>query len=237
MLVASFLLSEGSIIVEEWSLIGIEARGVDGEELGRISEVVTDEDSGEVTHVMVERDEESREVPIARLVLDPDADFATVGADASDHEPGDHAGDEVQPVDYAPAEALPGQDDAKHGGQLVSEPGSPREAESEAEVDREDWTDEESTPVDSGYPRTDAYVDPETGEAVEGYPEAGDASSLEETVAALLEDTTLQAVSISEGVVELVGSVTDSGELDRVAARVTALEEVFEVDTNGVRVG
>jgi sporulation protein YlmC with PRC-barrel domain len=237
MFVASFLLSEGSIIVEEWSLVGIEARDADGEKLGRISEVVTDENSGEVTHVMVELDEETREVSISRLVLDPDADFATVSADASDEEPGDHADDEIQPGGYAPAEALPGADDTKHSGQLVSEPGSPQEAESEADVDREDWTDEESTPADSGYPRTDAYVDPETGEAVEGYPEAGDASSLEETVAALLEDTGLQAVSVSEGVVELAGSVSDGGELDRVAASVTALEEVFEVDTSGVRVG
>lgn len=221
----------------EWSLVGIEARGADGEELGRISEVVTDEDSGEVTHVMVKRGEESHEVPIARLVLDPDADFATVSADAPDDGPGDHAEDEVQPEGYAPAEALPGTDDTKHGGQLVSEPGSPQEAEPEAEIDREDWTDEESTPADSGYPRTDAYIDPETGEAVEGYPEAGDARSLEETVAALLEDTTLQAVSVSEGVVELAGTVPDSGELDRVAASVTALEEVFEVNITGVSVG
>lgn len=226
--------------MEERGLVGIEARDANGEELGRISEVVTDEESGEVTHVMVGRDEEQDEVPISSITLDPDADFATVAADPSDEEPGDHAGDEAmgaEPEGYAPAEALPGEEDLGHEGQLVSEPDSPREAESEKDVDREDWGDEESTPVDSGYPRTDAYIDPQTGEATEGYPDATDTQSLEEAVEVILEDTGLRAGSISDGVVELVGNASDTEELDRVGASITTLEEVFEVDTTGVEVG
>lgn len=222
--------------MEERGLVGIEARGAEGEELGRISEVITDEDSGEVTHVMVERGEVRDEIPISSVILEPDADFATVSAEPSDDGPGDHAGEEIEPEGYAPAEAIPGEQDFEHEGQLVSEPTSPDEAESEEDVDREDWEDEEYT-SDSGYPRTDAYIDPETGETTESYPTAADAPSLEEAVDAVLEDTTVQAVSISDGVVELAGSVPDGAELDRIAAGITALEEAFEVNTTGVSVG
>lgn len=220
--------------MEERGLVGIEARDAGGEELGRISEVVTDEESGEVTHVVVERGEESIEVPIERLVLDPKADFATVNADTPD--------EEGELEDYAPAEAPPGEEDQRHEGQLVSEAEDPSEAKPPEELDRESgeaggWEDEASTPAESGYPRTDAYIDPDTGEAAEGYPEAGDTRSLEDTVAAMLEDTRLQAASISDGVVELVGEVSESAELERVTTGITTLEEVFEVDTAGVRVG
>lgn len=226
--------------MEERGLVGIEARGADGGELGRISEVVTDEESGEVTHVMVERGGESVEVPIARIVLDPEADFATVSADPSDDAPRDLLDEEVAPEGYAPADS--GVDDQRHERQLVSEPNDPSDAKPPEDLDRESgeadgWQDEESTPADSGYPRTDAYIDPDTGEATESYPDAADAPSLEEAVDAVLEDTTLQAGSISEGVVTLLGNAPDNAELDRVAARITALEEVFEVDATRVKVG
>lgn len=221
--------------MQERGLIGLEARYASGEELGRISEVVTDERSGEVTHVLVEGGEESLELPISRLTLDPEADFATVSADPSDDEPRDHAGDEIEPEGYAPAEAS-GEEDEQHEGQLVADPESPAEAESEEDVDREDWEDEATTPADSGYPRTDAYIDPETGEALEGYPEAADAATLEEAVAIVLEGTGLQAISVEEGVVELRGSASDD-ELDRAAVSVMELEEVFDVDTSGVQTG
>jgi sporulation protein YlmC with PRC-barrel domain len=46
--------------MEERGLVGLEARATDGEILGRISALITDERSGEVTHVIVERGEESR---------------------------------------------------------------------------------------------------------------------------------------------------------------------------------
>lgn len=226
--------------MEERGLIGIEARDANGEELGRISEVVTDEGSGEVTYVLVQRAGESLEVPIARLVLDPEADFAMVSADPSDDEPRNHMGDEVEPEGYAPAES--GVDDKRHAGQLVTEPTDPSETPPQEDLDRESgeadgWQDEDSTPADLGYPRTDAYIDPETGETTEGYPDAEDAPSLEEAVAVILEDTGLQAVSISDGVVELAGSVAREEELDRIATSIMALEGVFEVDSGAVETG
>jgi len=231
--------------MEERGLVGLGARSADGEELGLISEVATDEESGEVTHVVVEREGERLEVPIARLVLDPEADFATVHATVDAGVPDDVSGDPAAggsgPEGYAPAESPSGEDDLEHEGQLVSEPEDPSGAKPPEDLDRESgdadgWEDEEFVP-DSGYPRTDAYVDPETGETVVGYPEAGDAPGLEEAVSAMLEDTGLRMVSVSEGVVELAGSVARGEELDRVASRISALEEVFEVDTTGVGVG
>lgn len=214
--------------MEERGLIGIEARDAGGEELGRISEMVTDEESGEVTHVIVERGGDSLEVPIARITLDPEADFAMVNSVPSDDEP----------QGYAPADTASSEEpqDYEHEGQLVAEPESVEEAGSEEDVAREDWEDEASTPADSGYPRTDAYIDPETGEATEGYPEAADGAGLQEAVGQILEDTGLQAVSVEEGVVVLAGRA-GRDELDRIAADLLEVEEVFDVDTGGVTVG
>src|ERR687893_2244794 len=114
---------------EERGLIGMEARSADGAEAGRISEVVTDEMSGEVTHVVVENGEERIEVPISALTLDPEADFATFHADSSDDEPGDHVGDEENPEEYAPLESE--ADDTRHEGQLVTIPGDDEDAQSQ----------------------------------------------------------------------------------------------------------
>ena len=94
----------------------MEARTADGAEVGRISEVLEDEESGEVTHVVVEREEERFEVPITALSLDPEADFATFHADRSDEEPGDHVGDEELPAGYAPNESE--VDDYEHEASL-----------------------------------------------------------------------------------------------------------------------
>src|ERR671933_203627 len=152
--------------MEERSLVGLEARTEDGTEVGRISAVLTDEMTGEVTHVVVEMDEELIEVPITALSLDPEADFATFHADPSDAEPGDHLGDEIEPEGYAPAESdvevLPPE------GKFVTTSTDPAEAQPLEELDREageagGWEDEGSTP-ESGYPRNDVYVDPDTGE-------------------------------------------------------------------------
>ena len=79
--------------MESSGLVGLEARTPDGEEVGRISNVLTDEESGALTHVVIEREEERFEVPITAISLDRDTDFATFHADRSDEEPGDHAGD------------------------------------------------------------------------------------------------------------------------------------------------
>jgi sporulation protein YlmC with PRC-barrel domain len=109
--------------LEERGFVGLEARAPDGVELGRISEMVTDEMSGEITHVIVERSEELLEVPISALSLDPESDFVIVHADASDEEPGDQVGDEDLPQDYAPLAS--DVDDAPHEGQFATTPTDP----------------------------------------------------------------------------------------------------------------
>src|SRR4051812_45825829 len=160
--------------MEEQGLVGLAARVADGEEVGRISEVVVDERTGEVTHVIVEMDEDRRmEIPITALSLDPESDFATFHADPSDEEPGDHVGDAEEPQGYAPARDL-GPEDRQHEGQLVGEPESDEEAQAEKDLVREDWEDETHTPTDSGYPRNDAYIDPESGQERERYPSEGE---------------------------------------------------------------
>src|SRR3954465_4925151 len=135
--------------MDEKGLIRLEARMRDGEEVGRILEVLTDETTGEVTHVVVETDEEGRmEVPVTDLDFDPEADFATFHADPSDEEPGDHLGDAEKPEGYAPAQS--DDEDYEHEGQFVTTPQDPSEAQSPEEADREadeagGWEDEGST--------------------------------------------------------------------------------------------
>lgn len=192
--------------MEERSLVGLEARAVDGSVVGRISEVLVDEDSEEVTHVVVEPDEgEQMEVPITAVTLDPEVDFATFEADRSDEE--------------------------EH---LVTEPLSPEETEEDLEA-REDWEDESYTP-DSGYPRNDAFVNPETGEE-EVDPRLEDNEGLEDDVRDLIVDTGLEVRSAQDGVVELGGSATTQEDLEEVIADIMGLDEVREVDSSEVEVG
>lgn len=224
--------------MQEPGLIGLEARAADGTEIGRIAEVVSDEESGEVTHVIVETEGGERlEVRITRLSLDPDADFATFEADASDLEPGDHTGDEVEPEDYAPDEIDDeSEEDYEHEGQLVTEPEDEEEAKQVEDLKtREDWEDESYTP-DSGYPRNDAYVDPDTGK-VEVDPLLSDIESVEHDVADLLDGTNLEVRSVREGVVELTGAVASQEDLEEVLREIMGLDEVLEVDTTDVDVG
>ena len=220
--------------MEERGLIGLEARTQDGEEVGRISDVLTDEGSGELTYVVIEREEERFEVPITAISLDRDADFATFHADRSDEEPGDHAGDEVEPEEAAPLESA--VEDRRHEGQLVTEPESGEEAQSEADLVREDWEDETYTPVDSGYPRTDAYIDPETGEA-EVDPAMNEGEGIGDDVEKLLDDTGLEARAVKDGVVELTGAVSARQDLEEVREELMGLDGVREVDTTDVDVG
>ncbi len=221
--------------MEERGLAGLEARDADGSVLGRISDVVTDEDSGEVTHVVVEPDEgEQLELPISALILDPDADFATFHADRSDEEPGDHVGDREEPESYAPGESE--EEDYEHEGQFVAEPESPEEAQAKEDREtREDWEDETYTP-DSGYPRNDAYVDPETGEEVTD-PLLEENEDLEDDVEDLLADTDLEVRSVEDGVVELTGTVATQEDLEEIVQELMGLDGVLEVDTTGVDVG
>ena len=224
--------------MQERGLIGLEARAADGTEVGRVAEVIADEGDGEVTHVVVETQGGERlEVPITGLSLDPDADFATFEADASDEEPGDHTDDAVGPEDYAPDEIDDeGEEDYEHEGQLVTEPEDQEETRKVADLEtREDWEDESYTP-DSGYPRNDAYVDPETG-AVEVDPRLRETESVENDVAELLDGTDLEVRSVREGVVGLTGAMTTREDLDDVVREIMGLDEVLEVDTTDVDVG
>jgi sporulation protein YlmC with PRC-barrel domain len=225
--------------VEERGLVGLEARTADGAEVGRISEVLEDEESGEVTHVVVEREEERFEVPITALSLDPEADFATFHADRSDEEPGDHVGDEELPAGYAPNESE--VDDYEHEGQFVTEPTDPDETvsvEAQASTERDEaggWQDEEFT-TDSGYPRTDVYIDPDTGETKVD-PALNESDGVGDEVERLLDGTGLEVRAVKEGVVELAGAAASKEDLAEMVREVMCLPEVREVDTTDVDLG
>ncbi|MBA2534947.1 MAG: PRC-barrel domain-containing protein [Rubrobacter sp.] len=224
--------------MQEPGLIGLEARAADGTEVGRIAEILTDEQRGEVTHVIVETEGGERlEVPITNLSLDPDADFATFAADASDVEPGDHTDDRVEPEDYAPDEIDDeDEEDHEHEGQLVTEPEYEEDAESVEDLQtREDWEDESYT-ADSGYPRNDVYVDPDTGEGRVD-PALKDNDSVEDDVADLLDGTNVEVRSFREGVVELTGAAATREDLQEIEREVMGLDEVLEIDTTDVDVG
>jgi hypothetical protein len=220
--------------LQERSLIGLEARAADGSEVGRIADVVEDEESGEVTHIVVETESgEWLEVPITDLSLDPDADFATFEADASDEEPGDHTGDEAEDY-YAPDDI--DEEDLEHEGQLVTEPEDGHDPSSEEDLEaREDWEDHSYTP-DSGYPRNDVYIDPDTGEEVID-PLLEENDDVKDDVEDLLEGTSLEVRSVREGVVELTGTAATQDDLEEAVREIMGLDEVLEVDTTDVDVG
>jgi hypothetical protein len=220
--------------VEERGLTGLEARAADGVEIGRIVEVIADENSGEVTHVIIQRDEERFEVPISSISLDPGADFATFHADRSDDEPGDHVGDAESPGGYAPLASE--EEDYEHEGQLATEPQSPAEAQAKEDLEaREDWEDETYTP-DSGYPRNDAYVDPETGEE-EKDPLIEENETLADDVEDLLDDTDVEVRSAEDGIVELSGVAATQEDLEEIVREIMGLDGVLEVDSTEVDVG
>ena len=227
--------------MEERGLVGIEARTADGDAFGRITEVVVDED-GAITHVIVERDDAGSElkrveVPITSLSLDRDVDFATFHADPSDDEPGDHLGDEERPQGYAPNQS--DVDDSEHEGQFVTAPTDPDEAVSvdgEASTEADGWQDEGSTTAESGYPRTDAYIDPDTGDE-EVDPLLKENETLKDDVDDLIVDTGLRVRRAQDGIVELTGSAATREDLDTVVQEIMGLDGVRDVDTTDVDVG
>jgi sporulation protein YlmC with PRC-barrel domain len=232
--------------VEERGLVGLEARAADGAEIGRIAEVVTDEETGEVTHVVVElmdsvgsREEleDMIEVPISALTLDPEADYATFEADPFDDEPGDHLGDEVAPEGYAPAQS-DGPEDYEHENQLVTTPSDPDDSVPPEDLVKEsgeagDWQDEEFASSDSGYPRNDVYIDPDTGEE-ELDPLLEDNETLADDVEDLLAETGLEVRHAEDGVVELSGSASTQEALEGAIEEIMGLDEVREVDATDV---
>jgi hypothetical protein len=222
--------------------VGLVARTADGSEvIGRISEVLKDEDTGEVTHVVVETDggsaEKLLEISISSVNLDPEADFATFHADLSDEEPGDHLGDADRPESYAPNRDV-GPEDSPHQGQFVTSPQDESLAQSPEELDCQadeagGFQDEEFTPFESGYPRNDAYIDPDTGEEREHYSAEGD--DLRTDVEQLLDGTGLRLREIREGVVMLEGSASRD-DLRDLVGQISDIEEVFDVDPTDVDV-
>lgn len=226
--------------MEEQGLIGLEARTQDGTEVGRVLEVLTDEATGNVTHVLVETDEEERlEIPIGELDLDPDADFATFHADPSDEEPGDHLGDAERPEGYAPSQSE--VEDYEHEGQFATTPTDPDEAQAPEDLDREadeagGWQDEATNTVDSGYPRNDVYIDPDTGEE-ELDPAMQDNETLEDDVEDLVNGTELDVRAVKDGVVELSGRAATQEDLDESVREILGLDGVLDVDTTDVDVG
>ncbi len=226
--------------MEEQGLIGLGARTRDGTEVGRVLEVLTDEATGDVTHVVVETGEEERmEIPIGDLDLDPDADFATFHADPSDEEPGDHLGDAERPEGYAPAQS--DVEDYEHEGQFVTTPTDPDEAISTEDAQREadeagGWQDEGTNTIESGYPRTDVYIDPDTGEE-ELDPAMEDNETLEDDVEDLVNGTELAVRAVREGVVELSGRVVTQEDLDESVREILGLDGVLDVDTTDVDIG
>jgi hypothetical protein len=227
--------------MEERGLVGLEARAADGEVLGRISGVLTNERSGEVTHVIVERDEEEHvEMPISSLTLDPDADFARFHADPSDEEPGEHLGDAERPEGYAPAQS-DAPNDYEHEGQFVSTPADPDEAQSSEELERQaseasGYEDEGTNTADSGYPRNDVYIDPDTGEE-EPDPAMKDNETLEDDVKSIINGTDLEVRAAKDGVVELTGRAAAQEDLEGRIEEIMGLDGVLEVDTMDVDIG
>ena len=226
--------------MQDRGLVGLEARDTDGTVFGRIVQEITDEDSGELTHALVATEEgDEMEVPISRLAIDPEADYATFHADPSDEEPGDHVGDMETPQGYAPSQG--DVDDAEHEGQFVSEPIDPEEASPSEAAQREadeagGWQDEHSTTADSGYPRNDAYIDPDTGD-VEVDPALRDSETLADDVKDTIDGTGLQVRAARDGVVELSGSTPSQEDLEAAITEIMALDGVLEVDTTDVDVG
>jgi hypothetical protein len=226
--------------VEEKGLIGLEARMLDGTEVGRVLEVLTDEATGNVTHVVVEADEEERtEIPIADLDLDPDTDFATFHADPSDEEPGDHLGNAERPEGYAPAQS--DVEDYEHEGQFATTPTDPNEAQAPEDLNREadaagGWQDEATNTVDSGYPRNDVYIDPDTGKE-ELDPAMEDNETLADDVEDLVNGTELEVRAAKDGVVELSGRAETQEDLDESIREILGLDGVLDVDTTDVDVG
>lgn len=225
--------------MEEQGLVGLEARSADGTEVvGRISEVITDEVTGEVTHVLVESEGgDQKEVPISEITLDSEADFATFGADASDVEPGDHVDDEVEPQGYAPNQS--DVDDSEHEGQFVTAPTDEHEAADpaqEASTEASGYEDEASTTADSGYPRNDVYINPDTGEEKTD-PALVDNETLQDDVEDLVNGTDLEVRAAKDGVVELTGRAATQEDLDQSVSEIMGLDGVLDVDTADVTVG
>jgi hypothetical protein len=235
--------------VEGEYFLGLEVRANDGTDLGRVTDVITDEATGEVTHLVLERGGVNAEVALSAVAIDEDEDFATYSPDASDVEPGDHVGDEYKPGDhvgdeykpggYSPAwEPIPDQEDYERQGQFVHVGDLDEPPVSPAQVAREDWEDESYQP-DSGYPENDAFVDEQTGEETYAYRDGDD---LRADVSEVLDstevydDTSIRLRQIVGTVVVLGGTAASREDLEAVVTEILDLDGVADVDTTDVDV-
>lgn len=218
---------------------GLEVRANDGTDLGRVTDVITDRATREVTHLVLESGGVEAQVAISVVTFDEDEEFATYSPDASDVEPGDHVDDEYKPEGYSPAwAATPDQDDYERLGQFVHVGDLDDPPASAAQEASEDWEDESYEP-DSGYPKNDAFVDEQTGEETYTY-RGGD--DLRADVAEVLDstevydDTGIRLRQIVGTVVVLGGVAAAREDLDAVVAEILDLDGVADVDTTDVDV-
>jgi sporulation protein YlmC with PRC-barrel domain len=225
--------------VERENFLGLEVRANDGTDLGRVTDVITNGATGEVTHLVLEWGGVDTEVAVSAVVLDEDGEFATYSPDASDVEPGDHVGDEYEPGGYSPTrDALPTQEDYERQGQFVHLGDLDEPPVSPAQVAREDWEDESYEP-DSGYPENDAFVDEQTGEETDAYRDGDDLRAdvtevLDSTE--IYDDTGIRLQRIVGTVVVLGGAVASREDLDAVVAEILDLDGVADVDVTDVDV-
>ncbi|HEV2744747.1 MAG TPA: PRC-barrel domain-containing protein [Rubrobacter sp.] len=221
------------------SFLGLEVRTSDGTDLGRVTDVITDRATGEVTHLLLKSGGVDAEVSVSAVSLDEDGEFATYSPDASDVEPGDHAGDEYKPQGYSPVwEATPDEEEYGRLGQFVHLEDLDEPPASPAQEAREDWEDESYEP-DSGYPENETFVDEQTGEETEAY-RGGD--DLRADVGEVLDstevydETGIRLQRIVGAVVVLEGEAASREDLDFVVAEILDLDGVADVDTTDVDV-
>lgn len=225
--------------MERENFLGLEVRANDGTDLGRVTDVIADEATGEVTHLVLERGGVDAEVAVSAVVLDEDGEFATYSADASDVEPGDHVGDKYEPEGYSPLwDALPAQEDHERQGQFVHLGDLDEPPVSPAQEAREDWEDEPEEP-DSGYPENDAFVDEQTGEEIYAYRDGDDLRAdvtevLDSTE--VYDDTGIRLQRIVGTVVVLGGAAASREDLEAVVAEILDLDGVADVDVTDVDV-
>jgi hypothetical protein len=225
--------------VEIESFFGLEVRADDGTDLGRVTDVITDRATGEVTHLLLKSGGVDAEVSVSAVALDEDGEFATYSPDASDVEPGDHAGDEYKPQGYSPAwEATPDEEEYGRLGQFVHLEDLDEPPASPAQEAREDWEDESYEP-DSGYPENETFVDEQTGEETGAYRGGGD---LRADVGEVLDstevhdETGIRLRRIVGAVVVLEGDAASREDLDFVVAEILDLDGVADVDATDVGV-
>ena len=225
--------------MEGESFLGLEVRANDGTDLGRVTDVITDRATGEVTHLVLEWGGVYAEVAVSAVSLDEDVEFATYSPDASDVEPGDHVDDEYKPGGYSPVrEATPAQEDYGRLGQFVHVGDLDEPPASPGQEAREDWEDEAFEP-DSGYPENETFVDEQTGEETYAHRDGDD---LRADVAEVLDstevydDTGVRLRRIVGTVVVLGGAAASREDLDAVVAEILDLDGVADVDTTDVDV-